>query len=60
MLFKNAKLYTMEQEPFIGDFKMDKGIFTQIGQNLTPDENEEVQDLNGLYVLPGMVEAHCH
>ena len=60
MLFKNATIYTMEQEPFIGDFKIDKGVFTQVGKNLTPDEGEDIQDLNGLYVFPGLVESHCH
>ena len=60
MLFKNATIYTMEQDPFVGDFKIDKGVFTQIGKDLTTDEGEDVQDLNGLYVFPGLVESHCH
>ena len=60
MLFKNATIYTMEQDPFVGDFKIDKGVFTQIGKDLTADEGEDVQDLNGLYVFPGLVESHCH
>ena len=60
MLFKNATIYTMEQDPFVGDFKIDKGVFTQIGKNLTADVGEDVQDLNGLYVFPGLVESHCH
>ena len=60
MLFKNAKLYTMEQEPFKGDFRIDKGVFTQVGSNLTPEEGEDVKDLEGLYVFPGLVESHCH
>ena len=60
MLFKNATIYTMEQEPFVGDFKIDKGVFTEVGTNLTANESEEVQDLNGLYVFPGLVESHCH
>ena len=60
MLFKNATIYTMEQDPFVGDFKIDKGVFTQIGTNLTANEGEDVQDLNGLYVFPGLVESHCH
>ena len=60
MLFKNATIYTMEQEPFVGDFKIDKGVFTQVGKNLTPDVGEDVQDLNGLFVFPGLVESHCH
>ena len=60
MLFKNATIYTMEQDPFVGDFKIDKGVFTQVGKDLTPDVDEDVQDLNGLYVFPGLVESHCH
>ena len=60
MLFKNATIYTMEQYPFVGDFKIDKGVFTQIGKDLTADEGEDVQDLSGLYVFPGLVESHCH
>ena len=60
MLFRNATIYTMEQDPFVGDFKIDKGVFTQIGKDLTADEGEDVQDLNGLYVFPGLVESHCH
>ena len=60
MLFKNATIYTMEQEPFVGDFKIDKGVFTEVGKDLTPDEGEDIQDLNGLYVFPGLVESHCH
>ena len=60
MLFKNATIYTMEQDPFVGDFKIDKGVFTQVGKDLTPDVGEDVQDLNGLFVFPGLVESHCH
>ena len=60
MLFKNATIYTMEQDPFVGDFKVDKGVFTQVGKDLTADIGEDVQDLNSLYVFPGLVESHCH
>ena len=60
MLFKNATICTMEQEPFVGDFRIDKGVFTEVGTNLTANEGEDVQDLNGLYVFPGLVESHCH
>ena len=36
MLFKNATIYTMEEDPFIGDFRVNKGVFTEIGKNLDP------------------------
>ena len=35
MLFKNATIYTMEEEPFIGDFRVDKGVFTEVGKALS-------------------------
>ena len=59
MLFKNATIYTMEQDPFVGDFRIDKGVFTEIGKDLNP-KDEEIQDLNGLYVFPGLIDAHSH
>ena len=59
MLFKNATIYTMEEEPFIGDFRVDKGVFTEVGKDLNPND-EEVQDLSGLYVFPGLIDAHSH
>ena len=60
MLFFFFSIYTMEQEPFVGDFRVNKGIFTEIGKNLSPKNNEDTQDLTGFNVYPGMVEAHCH
>jgi imidazolonepropionase-like amidohydrolase len=60
MLFKNATIYTMEKEPFVGDFKINKGVFTEVGKDLKPAEGEDTQDLTGYYVFPGLVESHCH
>ena len=37
MLFKNATIYTMEQDPFLGDFKIDNGVFKQIGKDFKAD-----------------------
>ena len=60
MLFKNATIYTMEEEPFIGDFRVDKGVFTEVGKDLQSNEDDFVQDLSGLYVFPGLIDAHSH
>ena len=60
MLFKNATIYTMEQDPFVGDFRIDKGIFTEVGKDLTATVGEDVQDISGLYVFPGLIDAHSH
>ena len=60
MLFKNATIYTMEEGPFIGDFRVDKGVFTEVGKDLQSNEDDFVQDLSGLYVFPGLIDAHSH
>ena len=60
MLFKNATIYTMEQDPFVGDFRIEKGVFTEVGKDLTATVGEDVQDLSGLYVFPGLIDAHSH
>ena len=46
MLFKNATIYTMEQDPFVGDFKIDKFVFTQIGKDFTAGVGEDVLDMS--------------
>ena len=60
MLFKNATIYTMEEGPFIGDFRVYKGVFTEVGKDLQSNEDDFVQDLSGLYVFPGLIDAHSH
>ena len=59
MLFKNATIYTMEEEPFIGDFRVDKGVFTEIGKDLSP-KDEEVQDLILLLIILQIFDILLH
>lgn len=59
MLIKNAKIYTMEEEGIMeGDILIENGKITQIGN--VSESCEDVIDAKGMYVFPGMVEAHCH
>lgn len=59
MIIKNANA-------FIGtgfqnvDIRVNEGKFTEIGTNLTATEGEEVIDVTGNMVIPGMVELHSH
>ena len=40
--------------------KLIKVYLHKLEEDLTANEGEDVQDLNGLYVFPGLVESHCH
>ena len=49
----------MTQEAFSGDLLIDNGKITAVGANLSAD-GVEVIDLGGKFVLPGLIDAHCH
>ncbi|MBR1507865.1 MAG: N-acetylglucosamine-6-phosphate deacetylase [Eubacterium sp.] len=56
MIYKNAVIYY--QEHFIkGWFKVEKDRFTQVSEGVT---DEEGVDLQGLCVIPGLVDIHTH
>lgn len=59
MLFINGNIHPVEGEDYWGGFRVLDGKFAELG-DLSPLADEEVIDLNGLHVWPGMVEAHCH
>jgi allantoinase len=41
------------------DVRIRSGVVTEVGSDLRPDR-EEVIDADGLYVLPGVIDAHTH
>ncbi|HML69013.1 MAG TPA: amidohydrolase [Clostridia bacterium] len=59
LLLKNGQIHTMTQEDFSGDILIDNGKIIAIGANLSAD-GAEVIELGGKFVLPGMIDAHCH
>jgi hypothetical protein len=42
------------------DLLVRDGVLARIGPRLSPEDTDEVVDLGGRLVLPGLVEAHCH
>ena len=76
MYIVNGTVYTMDSENTIiekGAIRVKDGILVEIGKEadgddaydvarvvITPEENEEVIDAKGGWILPGLVEAHCH
>ena len=59
LLLKNGLLHTMTQDAFAGDILIDNGKIAAIGASLSA-EGAEVIDLGGKFVLPGLIDAHCH
>ncbi|MCD6322123.1 MAG: amidohydrolase [Clostridiales bacterium] len=66
LLVKNGRIFTMKKKnDFSGFVLIDNGKIKKVGKSeeLTGEiENKcgEVIDANGGYVLPGMIDAHCH
>ena len=57
MLFKNAYLFTPEGRFVHGSFRVEDGKFTEI---LTTVPDEAGVDLEGQYVIPGLIDVHNH
>lgn len=59
LILKNGKLLTMAGPEFVGDIAVENGKIVALGEEL-PAENAQVRDVSGCYVMPGIVDAHCH
>lgn len=63
MLVHNAKVFTGEGESFASAFRIEGGRFTWVGDAdgaPTPGPDEEVLDVGGATVLPGLLDVHIH
>lgn len=61
LLIKNATIYTMEDEGVLegADILCEGGKIAKVGANLSAP-GAEVIDATGLYVTPGLIDAHTH
>ena len=57
MLFKNAYIFTESGEFVHGSFRVADGRFTEV---LSEVPAEEGVDLEGRYVIPGLIDVHNH
>ena len=61
LLIKNGTINTMEEkQPKKADILIDKGIIAEIMDCITPTEQMQVFDAEGLRVYPGFIDAHSH
>lgn len=59
LLLKNGLIHTMTQDAFSGDILIEDGTIAAVGKDLAAD-GADVIDLGGRFVLPGLIDAHCH
>lgn len=58
ILIRNGIVVTDEYEKSL-DVLIEDGVISRIAENFTADV-DIVLDVEGSYVLPGLVDAHCH
>lgn len=59
ILITNATVVHKDKTEKSMDVYIENGILTKIGQNINVDA-DVMLDAKGRYVLPGLVDAHCH
>ncbi|KHD36758.1 amidohydrolase [Clostridium acetobutylicum] len=61
LLIKNGKILTMTGVNYdSGSVLIDNGKIIKVGENIDVDESCEIIDAAGFWVMPGIIEAHCH
>ena len=59
-LFKNGMIYDGSGEaPFVGDVLIEDDRIVKIGTDID-DPADEVLDLTGKQICPGLIDAHSH
>ena len=60
-LIKNGKILTMAGKSYKkGSILIDGSKIKQIAEVIEETPDMEVIDVNGAWVMPGIIEAHCH
>ena len=61
LLIKNGKVLTMAGITYEkGCILVEDGKIKEIGESIVETENMEIIDAKGGWVMPGIIEAHCH
>lgn len=60
MIFTNARIFQGKEGFIKGSFTISGGIFKNIDPSCENIMSENRIDLNGMYVIPGLIDIHTH
>ena len=60
MKYRNAYIFTEDFEFKLGGFSVEDGRFCNVYVGAIPESPEDAMDLNGAYVIPGLIDVHNH
>lgn len=65
MLIKNGKIFTMGERDFEkGDILIEAGKIVKVAEEINLEKihknDEYIIDAKGAWIIPGMIDAHCH
>jgi imidazolonepropionase-like amidohydrolase len=61
LLIKGGLIHdAVNETPYIADILAVDGKITKIQPDISPEEDTKVVDAKGLYIYPGLVDAHSH
>lgn len=61
LLVKNGKIITMSEKNYEnGCILIDDGKIVEINEEITVDNEVQVIDAGGGWIIPGIIEPHCH
>lgn len=61
MLLRNGHLVDPSQAiDGVTDIRIESGVVSEVGPDLPEQDGEEIFDLSGCYVMPGLIDTHVH
>lgn len=61
LLIQNGKILTMTGKNYeVGSVLIDNGKIVEVGTDIKVPQGCEILNVNGAWVTPGFIEAHCH
>lgn len=61
MLLRNGHLVDPSQAiDGVTDIRIKNGVVSEVGPDLPEQDGEEIFDLSGCYVMPGLIDTHVH